>query len=175
MVESGAMFRNGSGSGSGHQQELANNINKMRFQRNQSYLPPEGDYTGTIVETRIHRDSKNGQTRECLRHTLVCDHDDIITEYRARADYWSSQINDFARDAQAILGDQCKELIDSEHNIIESKLDLFVGKRVEFTVVHEYRPGHKDAFRKVINLKPRKLVEPKPRFPITPLKDRLAA
>jgi hypothetical protein len=147
----------------------------MKVTRTQSYLPPEGDYTGTIVETRIHRDSRNGKTRECLRHTLVCDDDNILTEYRARVDYWSSQINDFARDAEAILGDQCKDLIDSEHNIIESKLDLFVGKRVQFTVVHEYRSGHKEAFRKVINLKPRKLVEPKPRFPITPLKDRLAA
>ena len=128
----------------------------MKINGTISYHAPEGDDTGTIIETRIHRDTRNGQPRECLRHTIVSDTEapDMITEYHLRADYWSTQMNDFARASRAILGDEFRELIDADKNIIEGKLDLFVGKRVRYTVVHEHRPGHEHAFRKVINLRP---------------------
>ena len=128
----------------------------MQIQSYITYHAPEGDDTGTIIETRIHRDTRNGQPRECLRHTIVSDLEapDMITEYHLRADYWSTQMNDFARASRAILGDEFRELIDADKNIIEAKLDLFVGKRVRYTVVHEHRPGHEHAFRKVINLRP---------------------
>ena len=128
----------------------------MKINGTISYHAPEGDDTGTIIETRIHRDTRNGQPRECLRHTIVSDTEapDMITEYHLRADYWSTQMNDFARASRAILGDEFRELIDADKNIIEDKLDLFAGRRVRYTVVHEHRPGHEHAFRKVINLRP---------------------
>jgi len=128
----------------------------MKIQKDPSYLTPEGELSGTINSSRLIQDDKNGRTRESIRWTIDVDPipNEPMYDFKARMDYWETQTSEFIRDAKKILGTQANELISSDGEIIPDKLVLFEGKRVKFSVAHERRPGHKHAFRKLMNIRP---------------------
>lgn len=128
----------------------------MTIIKETSYLVPEGEFPGTITSARLIQDEKNGKTRESIRHTIDLDPipDEPMYDFKARMDYWETQVSDFVRDAKKLLGGQANALISRDGEIDPDKLSLFEGKRVKFHVVHERRPGHKNAFRKIVNIRP---------------------
>ena len=128
----------------------------MKIQKDPSYLAPEGDLPGTINSARLIQEDKNGKTSESIRFTLDLDPipNEPMYDFKARKDYFETQTSEFFRDAKKLLGDLANELISAEGNLIPEKLSLFEGKRVQFRIAHERRPGHKHAFRKVSNIEP---------------------
>lgn len=128
----------------------------MKLGREISYQAPEGTWTGTIINATLNEDTKNGKPRENLRLTIAVDAipNDILHDYRVRADYWGNQTDGLLMDLFRIIGPDVMNLTDSEGDIIPEGLNLLVGKRVRFDVIHETRPGFDVPFRKVRNLRP---------------------
>lgn len=128
----------------------------MKLIRNISYEVPEGTFTGTIINATLIEDTKNGKPRENLRLTIAVDAipNDILHDYRVRADYWGNQSDGLLTDLFRIIGSEVMHLTDSEENIIPERLNLLEGKRVRFQVTHEKRPGFAVAYRKLSNLRP---------------------
>ena len=128
----------------------------MKLIRDISYQTPEGSFTGTIINATVIEDFKNGKLRESLRLTIAVDPipNDILHDYRVRADYWGNQADGLLTDLFRIIGSDVMNLTDSEGDIIPEQLSLLEGKRVRFDVTHETRPGFNVAFRKVRNLRP---------------------
>jgi hypothetical protein len=123
---------------------------------NISYLPPEGLHTGTITTGDLYHDVKNGKERESVRFTLALDPvaGDRLNKYMARIDYWASQSGQLYEDLRRLIGAKVDDLVDDEGMIVPERLSMLAGKRVSFQIVHENRPGHQHAYRKVINLRP---------------------
>ncbi|MEI6703063.1 MAG: hypothetical protein WCL71_05940 [Deltaproteobacteria bacterium] len=128
----------------------------MKIVKEISYLAPEGELTGTIISGKLNVEEKNGKRRESVRLTIAVDPipNHHMFDYRVRMDYWESQANDLITDAKMIIGSEANELTNSDGEIRDGKLYLLVNKRVKFTVIHDSKPGHKDAYRKVVNLRP---------------------
>ncbi len=128
----------------------------MKIVKDISYLAPEGEFTGIITSGRLNVDTKNGKLRENVRLTIAVDPipTDPMYDYRVRVDYWGNQANDLIRDAKMLIGSEAYELTNADGEIRDEKLYLLVGSQVKFTVVHDNKPGHEEAYRRVINLRP---------------------
>lgn len=130
----------------------------MRIIREPSYLAPEGDLSGTVTSGRLIKEEKNGRDRESVRLTISVDPipSHPMHDFKVRADYWETQANEFIRDAKKLLDAEADQLVNKEGEIVAENLALLEGKRVRFTVVHDRKPGHQEAYRKVLNLRPEK-------------------
>lgn len=128
----------------------------MKLIRNISYEVPEGTFTGTIINATLIEDTKNGKPRENLRLTISVDPipNEILHDFRVRADYWGNQTDGLLTDLFRIIGQDVTNLTNSDGDIIPERLSLLEGKRVRFQVTHETRPGFSVAYRKVRNLRP---------------------
>ncbi|MGV3661427.1 MAG: hypothetical protein ACO1TE_14660 [Prosthecobacter sp.] len=130
----------------------------MKLQRRLSYETPEDTHNGTIINAILINETKNGKPRENLRLTIAVDQipGDPLHDYRVRMDYWGSQNDSLLDDMFRLLGPDVVHLTDMDGEILPEKLTLLEGKRVQFDVTHEKRPGFKVAYRKVQNLQPLK-------------------
>ena len=75
-------------------------------------------------------------------------------DFRVRKDYWQTTTNDLLCDAYQIIGARAHELTNGDAELIVEKLWLLEGHRVSFDVIHDWKPGHKEAFRRVANIGP---------------------
>lgn len=77
--------------------------------------------------------------------------------YKARIDWWEPQANEFLRFAARLLGPDVHLLVDANGEIRAENLYLLEGHRIEFDVIHERKPGHDHAYRKVVNPRPERM------------------
>jgi len=127
----------------------------MKIVKDISYFAPEGELTGTIISGELKVDHKNGKPRESVKLTIAVDTlpNDPMNDYRVRVDYWGPQANELLRDAQKVIGSEAYALTNMEGEIVPENLVLLEGRRVRFQVVHNFKPGFKEPYRKVVNLR----------------------
>ena len=121
-----------------------------------SYLPPEGEFEGTILMARLNKETKNDLTRESIRLTIGLDAitEDSSFDYRVRADFYNPK--EFMLYAKMQLGGLAKCLINSEGDVVEEHLSILDGHRVSFGVTHHRKGKHQEAYRKVVDIRPAK-------------------
>ena len=133
----------------------------MKLKAQISYETPEGLFTGTIHDARRLEQFKNGKKIENLRLTVALDPlpEQPDNDFRVRVDYYDNQSKLLYGDLVSLVGREVKELVDDKQKIIDDRLSLLHGKRVQVNVTHEYRPGHDQPFRKAKIVRPNQLMK----------------
>jgi|JI6StandDraft_1071083.scaffolds.fasta_scaffold02906_8 hypothetical protein len=133
----------------------------MQLKAQISYKTPEGLFTGTIHDARLLKQFKNGEEIENLRITVALDPlpEQPDNDFRVRVDYYDNQSKLLYGDLVSLVGREVKELVDDKQKIIDDRLSLLHGKRVQVNVTHEYRPGHDQPFRKAKIVRPNQLMK----------------
>ena len=126
----------------------------MRNEKVKTYLAPEGTHRARIEEVQMVTDDRNGARKEGIKFIFeITSIEHYSRTYMGRKVYWQADSKTLLHDLEKLLGDEIRQIIDSEGELIEDNLPLLHNLECEIQVSHVRNPKHETPFCKVALVK----------------------